>query len=246
MEIDLHEQVQRVLNTFSEPATIEEITSELVMGEQSCDLGAVPLRAVYNCIENAINIGGDNCPILKVRPDNALAGYILKDKNPDIFLGSTPELSIAQKNSEGRPGALTCYGYGWERAKVFWYPRPKILGYQYLTSVNFCEQVGIYMLHTEDGKVQFVGCTTDFALGESLYEHTGDELEQDWAKFSFFGFRPVADDGTLGRLPENVQMLDILHTMVKIIKEIDKPHWSNFYPDYHVSLRFNQLGKPMY
>jgi hypothetical protein len=101
------------------------------------------------------------------------------------------------------------------------------------------------VLKTEVGKVQFVGCATDRNLGDSLYEHTIDELEKDWSIFSFFGFRPVADDGTLGRLPENVKMLDILHSMVKIIKEIDKPPFTNFYPDYHVSLRFNQLGMPM-
>ena len=101
------------------------------------------------------------------------------------------------------------------------------------------------MLKTEGGKVQFVGCATDRNLGDSLYEHTIDELKKDWSRFSFFGFRPVADDGTFGRLPENVKMLDILHSMVKIIKEIDKPPLTNFYPDYHALLHFNQLGTPM-
>jgi len=245
MKTDLHQHVLRVLSKFNEPITIEEITAELVMGDQSCDLGAMPLRAVHDCMEDAISAGGDNCPILKVAPDYDLAGYILKDKDPDILLDCPPGKTAAQENSEGRPGAVTCYGYGWEREKVYWCPSPKLLGYQYLTSVNFCEQVAIYMLHKENGKVQFVGCATDRNLGQSLYEHTIDELEQDWSMFSFFGFRPVADDGTLGRPPENVKMLDVLHSMVKIIKEVDKPPSTNFYPDYHVSLRFNQLGTPM-
>jgi len=245
MKTDLHEQVLKALSTIDGPATIEELTAKLVMGDQF-DLGAVPLRAVYDSIEDAISAGGDNCPILKVAANYDLAGYILKDnKDPDILLDCPPGKTVAQKNSEGWPGAITCYGYGWERAKVYWCPSPKLLGYQYLTSVNFCEQVAIYMLHKENGKVRFVGCATDLNLGQSLYTHTIDELEQDWSMFSFFGFRPVADDGTIGRLPENVKMLDILHSMVKIIKEVDKPPSTNFYPDYHVSLRFNQLGTPM-
>jgi hypothetical protein len=245
MKADLHQHVLRVLSKFNEPVTIEEITAELVMGDQGCDLGAMPLRAVYDCIEDAISAGGDSCPILRAAPDYSLPGYILKDKDPEILLDCPPGKTVAQENSVGLPGAVTCYGYGWEREKVLWYPSPKLFGYQYLTPVNFCEQVGVYVLKTGGGTVQFVGCATDLNLGQSLYEHTIDELEQDWSRFSFFGFRPVADDGTFGRLPENVKMLDILHSMVKIIKEIDKPPFTNFYPDYHVSLRFNQLGITM-
>jgi len=57
METNLYEQVQNVLSTFSEPATIEELTAELVMGGH-CDLGAIPLRVVYNFIEDALS---DKC-----------------------------------------------------------------------------------------------------------------------------------------------------------------------------------------
>jgi hypothetical protein len=241
METNLYEKVQNVLSTFSEPATIEELTAELVMGGH-CDLGAIPLRVVYNFIEDAIRTGGDSCPILKVVFGFNRPGYILKDKDPDILLDCPPEKTVAQKNSEGTSGIVTCYGYGWEREKVYWCRRPALLGYQYVTPVDFCEQVGIYVLQAEDGKVKFVGCTTDRSLGESLYEHTVDELENDWDKFGFFGFRPMADDGILGQLPENVKMLDTLPSIGKIIMEIDTPSSNPLQLDYHVPLRFNQVG----
>ena len=240
MKTDLDEHVQKKLSTFSEPATIVELTAEFVMDDQ-CDLGAMPLRAVTNSIENAIRTGGDSCPILKVE-----TGYILKDKDPDILLDFPKEKSIAQRNSEAKSGIITCFGYGWDRDFVFWCPRPKLLGYQYITPIDFCDQIGIYVLHTQDGKVQFVGCTTDRSLGECLYEHSIDHLEEEWCKFSFFGFRPVADDGTFGQVPENAKMADILPSVVKIVMEIDKPSSNIIYHDYHVSLRFIQCGKPIY
>ena len=82
METNLYEQVQNVLSTFSEPATIEELTAELVMGD-NCDLGTIPLRVVYNFIEDALCTGGDSCPILKLVFGFNRPGYILKHKDPD-------------------------------------------------------------------------------------------------------------------------------------------------------------------
>jgi hypothetical protein len=67
MKAELHQHVLRVLNKFKEPVTVEEITVQLVMGDQNFDLGAMPLRAVYDCIEDAISAGGGQLPYPKSR-----------------------------------------------------------------------------------------------------------------------------------------------------------------------------------
>ena len=238
MQSKLHESVLRVLGQCVEPITSCDITESLIMGNESCDLGAMPLREMHNFLENAIAIEGDSCPILKVGP-----GYILKSNaDPDILLDFPEEISIAQKNSGGKSGAVTCYGYSWIREMVYWCSRPKLIGYQFLTPVDFSEQIGIYILQSQDGKVKFVGFTADRSLGECLFEHTVDHLEEEWCLFSFFGFRPVANNGIFGRLPESVKMPEILPSIGKIIQEIEKLPSDIPYPDYHVLLRFNQWG----
>ena len=241
MKNDLREPLLKALGTFNRPANIHELTLELVMGEENCDLGAVPFRTVFNHVEDFIRDGGDDCPIIKVPPDE----YILRDNAmPDILLNASKKPSTAVKDTERRSGVVTCIGNNWRREKILWTSKPKIIGHQWLTPVDFCEQIGVYTLHGDKCKIVYVGHTADRSLGECLNSHNMDDLEKKWVTFSFFGFRPVADDGTLGQLPRSYKMAGILNSLVKMVLELTYPSLNIFECDYHFSLCFGQWGNP--
>ncbi|MGR0481220.1 MAG: GIY-YIG nuclease family protein [Candidatus Electronema sp. V4] len=106
--------------------------------------------------------------------------------------------------SEEQHEIITSFGMFWRRESIEWTVKPKLLGMQQIgaTPVDFCKQLGIYLLY--DGReVIYVGRSTDRPLGKRLYEHTIDRLSTRWDRFSWFGLLPVADDGQLGLLPDS-------------------------------------------
>jgi hypothetical protein len=108
--------------------------------------------------------------------------------------------SSAQQAVEEEPdtGALRAFGMFWQRDFVVWSAAPKLLGRQSegAAEVDFREQVGVYLLHDRD-RVIYVGRAAD-TLFARLKAHTTDRLGGRWDRFSWFGLRPVNEDGSLG------------------------------------------------
>jgi hypothetical protein len=75
------------------------------------------------------------------------------------------------------------------------------------TSVDFCNQRGVYLLHDMQGVV-YVGRVTSQSLGHRLFEHTRDRLSGRWSRFSWFGVYPVEEDGTL-KLGADFSQIDL-------------------------------------
>ncbi|MEA3036557.1 MAG: hypothetical protein QOH04_2329 [Sphingomonadales bacterium] len=99
---------------------------------------------------------------------------------------------------ETETGALRAFGMFWQRSYVVWSGQPRLLGRQSegASEVDFKEQVGVYLLHDRD-RVIYVGRAAD-TLFARLKAHTTDRLSGRWDRFSWFGLRPVNENGSLG------------------------------------------------
>ena len=99
---------------------------------------------------------------------------------------------------EPETGALRAFGMFWQRDYVVWSASPRLLGRQTegAAVVDFREQVGVYLLHDRD-RVIYVGRAADTLFARPK-AHTSDRLGGRWDRFSWFGLRPVDEDGTLG------------------------------------------------
>ncbi|MBV7295726.1 GIY-YIG nuclease family protein [Corynebacterium sp. TAE3-ERU12] len=109
-------------------------------------------------------------------------------------------------------GFLNAFGMFWRRDEVDWERRGETLfGAQLKAaeSINFSKQVGVYILYSGD-RVIYVGRVTEPRLGPRLWEHTRDRLTGRWDRFSWFGVRAVAEDGTLGSVPKGDFATDML------------------------------------
>lgn len=94
--------------------------------------------------------------------------------------------------------AIKNFGYLWDRDRVFWgYPKVTgtLLGQRSgYGIVDFREQKGVYILHSMDLKVVYVGQvgSGNDSLFDRLKSHTNsDKLWNRWRYFSWFGWRKV-------------------------------------------------------
>jgi len=104
-----------------------------------------------------------------------------------------------QEEEEGpSPEVINAFGMFWQRENVLWRQRPALFGAAHVDAcrVDFCDQYGIYLLY-EGREVIYVGRAINRSLGTRLFEHTQDRLSARWDRFSWFGLRPVRDDGSL-------------------------------------------------
>jgi hypothetical protein len=104
--------------------------------------------------------------------------------------------------------------------------------------------VGIYALHLKGGTVIYFGHTGEKTLGECLYEHTQDRLDGLFEKFSFYGFRPIFDDGTVGPLPEKADIRDVMASMLSVLAQVASPKGDQRYVDNFTQLEFIQFPDP--
>ena len=85
--------------------------------------------------------------------------------------------------------------------------------------INFADQEGIYVLHHHNTPTAvYVGMTSRQKNGlfDRLDQHRKDQAKGRWDTFSWFGFRPVAPDGTLQPAGETV----LRRNMIEIIEAI--------------------------
>jgi hypothetical protein len=90
------------------------------------------------------------------------------------------------------------------------------------TPVDFCSQIGIYLLY--DGREAiYVGRSTDRPLGRRLYEHTQDRFASRWDRFSWFGIQLVSDEGRLLPSPQSYSADLIIPSMEAVLIEALEP-----------------------
>jgi hypothetical protein len=109
--------------------------------------------------------------------------------------------------------AIKCFGHFWSKELVDWGTRGRagagrLLGYQLRDrrpfTVDFGEQIGIYVLFSAGREAIYIGQTGagDQRLLTRLRQHSHGSIRDRWTNFSWFGFRSV---NQTGRLSEHQQ-----------------------------------------
>lgn len=111
------------------------------------------------------------------------------------------------------------------------------------TPVDFCGQLGIYLLY--DGReVVYVGRTTERPLGRRLYEHTLDRMSVRWDRFSWFGLLPVSETGELGKLPASFAATKLIPALEAILIEALEPRQNRKRGDDLAAVEYIQKSDP--
>jgi len=156
----------------------------------------------------------------------------------------TPEV-MESDEEEAQYEIVSSFGMFWHKDAVEWVSTPKLLGMQQIgaTPVDFCKQLGIYLLY--DGReVIYVGRTTDRPLGRRLYEHTIDRMSARWDRFSWFGLLPVSETGALGGLPATFDAAKLIPALEAILIEALEPRQNRKRGDDLAAVEYIQRMDP--
>ena len=163
-------------------------------------LGATPQDTVSANMTTDINKNKEKSIFAKV--DRGY--YILRKFLDDGTHLLTEEIEIknkkSKKTSSEKLRLINSFGLYWNRNHVHWKTTPDLLGIQQIgaTNVNFKNQIGIYLLH-DSRETIYVGQAIERPLGQRLRNHISDRLSGRWDRFSWFGFYPVNDKGSLNK-----------------------------------------------
>ena len=200
------EAIIKVLQEASSPLHVNEIATRIKASGLRHSLGATPEATVGAQIYMSIKNQGNASPFIKVSKQTfALRECSTKACSPNPILPPCPPIL-----EDEAPAIITSFGMFWRRDAVEWKAKGKLLGKQANadTSVDFGEQKGIYFLY--DGReLIYVGRASEQPFGKRLFQHTTDRLTTRWDRFSWFGLRPVSEEGKLEEMPDiyNAELL---------------------------------------
>ncbi|KAB2896087.1 MAG: hypothetical protein F9K31_13885 [Dokdonella sp.] len=233
-----------VLAAAATPLHYNEITERIISSGLRSNLGATPAATVNAQISTSIKHDGAKSPYVRVaRGTFALSGA----RGAPATKGKeklTPTVEESGEH-EAQYDIITSFGMYWRRSAIQWVSTPKLLGVQQLgaTPVDFCTQLGIYLLY--DGReVIYIGRTTDRPLGRRLYEHTFDRLAARWDRFSWFGLMPVSDTGQLRALPKTYEAAKLIPALEAILIEALEPRQNRKRGDDLAAAEFMQREDP--
>ncbi len=235
--------IKKVLSESSIPLHYNEITNQIIAQGLRTSLGATPAATVNATMNESIKHEGDNSPYVRV----ARGVFTQRTKSPGAHVQSaklTPEVSQSEE-IEDQYEVVTSFGMFWRRDSVEWTATPKLLGMQEIgsTSVDFCGQLGVYLLY--DGREAiYVGRTTDRPLGRRLYEHTMDRMSARWDRFSWFGLLPVHESGRLDALPSIIVAAKLIPALEAILIESLEPRQNRKRGDDLESVEYMQAVDP--
>lgn len=181
------EAIRIVLERADEPLHYKRIAEEVAAQGLRTKFGATPADTVASRLTTSLRDA--NSPFVRV----GRGLYTVKSRTTEV-----PSSQEAESDKPDQAGVIRALGMFWRASEVEWTTRPKLLGaeQQGATEVDFCEQVGIYLLH-DVNRVLYVGRSVDRPLGVRLAEHTKDRLGGRWDRFSWFGLRGVTDSAKL-------------------------------------------------
>ncbi len=166
--------------------------------------------------------------------------YALKDN----FSRAEASVSEAAIGEVSQTGALKALGMFWQRDAVVWSGKPRLLGKQSegASNVDFCEQIGVYLLHDRD-RVIYVGRAAD-TLYARLKAHTTDRLGGRWDRFSWFGLRAVAEDGSLADPAMAWNHVVVIETLEALLIESLEPPLNRKRGDNFSGVEYLQVLDP--
>ncbi|MGP5496395.1 HTH domain-containing protein [Corynebacterium flavescens] len=208
------EAVRMVLSGSTQPMHYSEITQEILDRGLRENLGATPANTVYTTLLMMMKSG----EVQRVETGTFAFGTGSEVENRDSVTGETVVSRPASENGvsvgavvttpdddEVPEGIINAFGMFWRRDEVDWQPaKPQLWGMQLSggQKIDFSSQIGIYILYQGE-KIIYVGKAAEKSLMDRLRAHTRDRLTSRWDRFSWFGLRPVREDGTLGDFTSN-------------------------------------------
>ncbi len=195
-KMTLQDAVRKVLTEAQEELHYKEIASIIAAENLVERLGATPDKSVAATISLMRSAGEE----------------IERPKRAYYKIATPPVVTDADEDAEVEDNAsvrIAAYGLYWERDKVEWDVsgnKIELLGRPYGAPgsvVNFADQQGIYLLHQMQS-VTYVGRTTagNNGLFSRLKDHSKNTRRVGrWDRFSWFGIRPVHEDGELLNAP---------------------------------------------
>lgn len=126
---------------------------------------------------------------------------------------------------------IKSFGLFWEIDEIDWFPGSgnrdcfRLLGRKGarrpgIRIANFINQRGIYILYNNYGPY-YVGLTCERGLGLRLRDHLKDRHEDKWTRFSWFGFRELANESDNGIEIISQTNNDIFGNSNEAIKDIE-------------------------
>lgn len=176
--------VRKVLEDAGGPLHFRDIADRIVDQKMRTKFGATPASTVNATINTSIQ--KDGSPGVFERTGTGVYGLIGDSGNGT--------------DDEAESGSLEAFGVYWQRDLVNWVHKPRLFGRTQpgADRVDLAGQQGVYLLYDHNGVVVYVGQTEKQSIGQRLAQHTKDRLTGRWQRFSWFGVRPVAEDGKLG------------------------------------------------
>lgn len=242
-EMTWEKAINKVLSSSAIPLHYNEITERIISEGLRTNLGATPAATVNAKIAVSIKRKGEQSPYIRISKGT----FAMRAGAPGVSVG-TPKLTpnvTESEESEEQYEIITSFGMFWRKEAIEWTATPKLLGIQQIgaTPVDFCKQLGIYLLY--DGReVIYVGRTTDRPLGRRLYEHTIDRMSARWDRFSWFGLLPVSDKGEIGTLPEVYDAAKLIPALEAVLIEALEPRQNRKRGDDLAVVEYHQKVDP--
>ena len=206
----LPDAIRQILEGANEPLRADEIAHRIVEYQLRREAKVHSVNAALSAMVRDGSV---------VKPERALFAH---NPNPG---GPVSAEEIRKAEEDAQLNNVCAYGLYWERDKVNWNPgrgrqRGGMLGRagDGTNPVDFSNQAGIYVLYNGMTPV-YVGRTNadNNALMTRLVSHHSDDRKgARWDKFSWFGFRPVSDDGQLVTTDTSVST-DLLITFLEAV-----------------------------
>jgi len=242
-ELTWPEAIKKVLASSPTPLHYKDITERIIAQSLRSSLGATPAATVNAQISNSVKQKDSNSPYVRMGK-----GTFALRSPPGGVPGTLPKLTpdvIASEDTEEQYEIVTSFGMFWRRNAVEWITTPKVWGMQEIgaTPVDFCGQLGIYLLY--DGReVIYVGRSTDRPLGRRLFEHTIDRMATRWDRFSWFGLLPVSEAGRLEKLPATYEAAKLIPALEAVLVEALEPRQNRKRGDDLAAVEYIQRVDP--
>jgi hypothetical protein len=234
------EAMLEVLRAAPGPLHYTDIAEMIKERELRADLGATPANSVNATVTYSLNRDGEASPF--VRLGNGIIA--LREK---VTGGAAKDSDTSLLEEADETGLINAFGMYWSREKVLWQgTNPKILGRQQpgANPVDFCGQIGVYLLH-QARSVVYVGRTTEQPLGRRLLQHTADRLDGRWDRFSWFGVSPVGENGVLQAVDAPTFTLEsLIVTMEALLIEGLEPPQNRKRGDEFRAIEYLQVEDP--
>ena len=217
-EMSLQDAVRLVLRETAEPLHYREIADIIAAERYRESMGATPDKTVAAAL-SAMRRNGEDYSMPGRR------GFYLYAPHSESQFATASSDDLADDDGQTNTSQVRIQAYGlyWERDKVEWDTNRgpvELLGRQNRAAdpVDFADQQGVYLLHQMQ-TVTYIGRTA--AAQNGLFGRLRDHVRSPrrsgrWDRFSWFGFRPVNEDGTLGSTPQALTT-DLLITILEAV-----------------------------